>query len=278
MILTQMNGELLIVRQPDHGEQTGLFASSWGNEDITPLGDHSHSVQLAARHHDDGWALWERRPTIDHSQGRPVQFFELTPTEHIPFYRAGILRALQHDPRTGLLVSMHGAGLYNDRYGTFRLADQRFSQSEQLLVDEFLSDMAELQRDIAREMGLGIGGTAKGVSHDTLISDDPEVRYEYLLLQVWDRLSLQYAYRLAANGEIAPLPLIGGGSSTIICRNTGRFSLELDPYPFTEDAMTFPLEAIRIADRHYRSSEDFLEEIARQESVTLECVASRKRW
>ena len=47
--------------------------------------------------------------------------------------------AAWHDPTTGLLVSMHGAGLYNDRYGTFRLAEQKFSPPERALVDEFLA-------------------------------------------------------------------------------------------------------------------------------------------
>jgi hypothetical protein len=42
----------------------------------------------------------------------------LTPHEHVPLYRRGIALAAAHDPTTGLLVSMHGAGLYNDCYGT----------------------------------------------------------------------------------------------------------------------------------------------------------------
>jgi hypothetical protein len=41
---------------------------------------------------------------------------------------------------SGLLVRMHGAGLYNDRYGTFRVAEQHFSPEYRVLVDEFLTD------------------------------------------------------------------------------------------------------------------------------------------
>jgi len=58
----------------------------------------------------------------------------------------GIQQAAEHDPTTGLLVSMHGAGLYNDRYGTFRLAEQLVSDSERALVDEFLAEQALFQR------------------------------------------------------------------------------------------------------------------------------------
>jgi hypothetical protein len=33
MIFQQYHGHLLVVRQPDHGVQTGLFASHWGTEE-----------------------------------------------------------------------------------------------------------------------------------------------------------------------------------------------------------------------------------------------------
>ena len=70
---------------------------------------------------------------------------------------------------------MHGAGLYNDRYGTFRLTEQRFTLQERLLVDEFLADMQHLQDELLA-----------GTGHRTLghAADDPEVRALYLALQV----------------------------------------------------------------------------------------------
>jgi hypothetical protein len=48
-----------------------------------------------------------------------------------------------------VLVSMHGAGLYNDRYGIFRLAEQHFSASERALVGEFLAEQALFQQSLA---------------------------------------------------------------------------------------------------------------------------------
>jgi hypothetical protein len=44
---------------------------------------------------------------------------------------------------------MHGAELYNDRYGTFRLAEQHVSASERALVDEFLAEQALFQQSLA---------------------------------------------------------------------------------------------------------------------------------
>jgi hypothetical protein len=261
VILSRVDDGLLVVRQPDHGSQTGLFARAWGNGVVAPPAGHRHASELAARHHDDGWALWERRPSIDPATGRPVQFLDLTPREHVPLYRAGIARAAHHDPWTGLLVSLHGAGLYNDRYGTFRLAEQHFNAEEQALVDEFLVDMAALQNALNGAVG------RRPVAHP---SYDPEVWEHYLLLQVWDRLSLQYAFRLAADGLIGPAP---GTPAGLVCRADGHFGLTLDPYPFADDRLTFPVAATVVADRPYRTPEDFLAEVAAASTTTLECRA-----
>lgn len=261
VILTRVPDGLLVVRQPDHGTQTGLFAASWGNEAVAPPREHRSSQVLAATHHDDGWAVWERRPTLDEATGQPVPFLSLTPLEHVPLYRAGIARAAEWDPWAGLLVSMHGAGLYNDRYGTFRLVEQHFSEAEQVVVDEFLSDMAELQQRLAtRVLGREPAGHA---------SVEPAVREDYLTLQVWDRLSLQFAFRHAADGEIAPLP--GAGDVALRCVNDGAFALRLDPYPFAEDDAVFPVRATVVPDRRYASPEDFLACLVDAGERVLEC-------
>jgi hypothetical protein len=270
MILTRVPAGLLVVRQTDHGSQTGLFATSWGNETVAPPGGPDDAI-LAARHHDDGWAVWERRPSIDHGIGQPVQFLALTPVEHVPLYRAGIDRAAQHGPWVGLLVSMHGAGLYNDRYGTFRLSERQFNAEEQALVDEFLTDMEALQDRLAIAAGHGVFGPGHHAS------DDPQVRARYLLLQVWDRLSLQYLFRLAGDAVIAPLPMPDTApersAAGLACRHDGAFGLRLDPYPFVEDRMTFPVTACLVPDRPYRSPEDFLEAVAAAGTTTIECRA-----
>lgn len=267
MILQRFRGQLLVVRQPDHGVQSGLFASHWGNEE-TPLFGPRQPVIDAGTRHDDGWARWEERPSMDPETGHPWQFFRLTPHEHVPLYREGIRMAAQRDPWTGLLVSMHGAGLYNDRYGTFRLAEQRLTASERELVDEFLAEQALFQQSLAeRALRRALG------AH---VTTDPQVWYNYLLLQVWDRLQLQYAFRLAADGEIAPLPRPDGTRDVLRCRSKGDLSLVLHPYPFDEPTLLFPLQARLLPDRSYRDPEDWLVTMAATPAITLECRASRE--
>lgn len=266
MIFQQYRGHLLVIRQPDHGLHTGLFARHWGNEQ-TPSFTPREPVIAAGTRHDDGWKDWEAHPSIDPSTGQPWQFYRLTPHEHVPLYRRGIQMAAQHDPTTGLLVSMHGAGLYNDRYGTFRLAAQHFSASEQALVDEFLAEQALFQQSLAERV-------LRRTRH-THVTTDPQVWYNYRLLQVWDRLSLQYAFRLAADGEIAPLPHPDGSSAALRCRHTGDLALILHPYPFDQSPYTFPLQARLLPDTPYRNAEAFLAAMAKSAVTILECRASR---
>lgn len=266
MIFQLYRGQLLVVRQPDHGIQTGAFAAAWGNVSTPPF-DPRQSVIDAGIRHDNGWAAWEEHPSIDPATGQPWQFFKLTPHEHVPLYRRGIRMAADHDPTTGLLVSMHGAGLYNNRYGTFRLAEQHFSDSERKLVDEFLAEQALFQQSLAER--------ALGRELHSHVTADPGVWYNYLLLQVWDRLSLQFAFRLAADGEIAPLPRPDGSAGVLGVKNAGELSIELDPYPFDRSPLVFPLPARLLPDRPYRNPEEFLAVMVKMPEIQLECRVSR---
>jgi len=266
VIFQMFRGQLLVVRQSDHGVQTGLFASRWGNES-TPTFDPWQAVVDAGTQHDNGWIAWEASPTMDPETGQPWQFYKLTPHEHVPLYRRGIQMAADHDPTTGLLVSMHGAGLYNDRYGTFRLAERHFSDAERVLVDEFLAEQALFQQSLGERI---LGRTLQ-----THITTDPRVWYNYLLLQVWDRLQLQFAWRLAADGEIAPLPHPGGSTSTLKVTNAGEFSIELDPYPFDTSPLVFPMAARLLPDKPYRNAEEFLAEMAKTPELQIECRVRR---
>ena len=100
-----------VVMQTDHADLAGAFADAWRDR-----GSRHESVAVAAQRHDDGWAVWERSPRRDES-GKPVNFLDVDVRSHLAFYRAGIAAVTEHDPHAGLLVSMHGAGIYRQRYG-----------------------------------------------------------------------------------------------------------------------------------------------------------------
>jgi hypothetical protein len=264
MIFSKVDDGWLVIRQADHGLQTGEFAKHWGNE-TTPSYTPSQPVIEAAARHDNGWIEWDdHQASLDPDTGQPYQFFRLTPHEHVPLYRRGIRMAADVDAYT-LLVSMHGAGLYNDRYGTFRLAEQHFTAEERALVDEFLAEQALFQESLASRIAR--------IDRKTHVTRDPHVWRNYLLLQVWDRLSLQYAFRQAVSGEIGPVPLPDGSSYTLSCVARGPYTLALDPYPFDSANLTFPIVARRVPDTTYRAAEEFLEIMAKAPLIELECRA-----
>ena len=99
-----------VVLQTDHADLPAQFAASWSE------GAASESLEIATRRHDDGWAVWERAPRVD-GDGTPVNFLDVDVRSHLAFYRAGIAAVTEQDSHAGLLVSMHGAGIYRQRYG-----------------------------------------------------------------------------------------------------------------------------------------------------------------
>lgn len=262
MIFQALEDRLLAISQADHGTQTGALARHWGNED-TPGFDWREAVIEAASHHDDGWIAWEASPSFDPAAGHPCHFYQLSPDEHVPLYRRGIQMAASRHPVTGLLVSMHGAGLYNGRYGSYRLTDPDFDSSEQKLVNNFLEEQRRLQESLTAEIA--------DPSVNNPPSLDPRVMYTYLLLQVWDRLSLQFAFYLAADGEIAPLPHPDGSQETLSCRNEGEFALRLDPYPFDNSQLIFPIEVRYLPQVRYQQVDEFMEDIKQTPVETIEC-------
>ena len=82
------------------------------------VGDAAAAVarRRRAERHDDGWAVWEQSPRVD-DDGKPIGFLDVDVRSHLAFYRAGIAAITEQDPDAGLLVSMHGAGIYRQRYG-----------------------------------------------------------------------------------------------------------------------------------------------------------------
>ena len=138
-------------------------------------------MEIATRRHDDGWAVWERAPRVD-EDGTPVNFLDVDVRSHLAFYRAGIAAVTEQDEHAGLLVSMHGAGIYRQRYGLDpALGLTRAPEAE-----------AEVETFVA-EQEAKFGG------------DPGEHRGDYELLQLFDRLSLYFCMRDVEAGETAEI-------------------------------------------------------------------------
>ena len=134
MIVLDRGDDWQVVLQPEHAELSEEVARAWA--DVGPRHD---SVVLASRRHDDGWATWERSPTV-HDDGAPVSFLDIHVPAHIAFYRAGIAAVTDEDAYAGLLVSMHGAGIYRQRYGADPGLKVTRAPEAQQLVDAFVAE------------------------------------------------------------------------------------------------------------------------------------------
>jgi Protein of unknown function (DUF3891) len=202
MIVRDTGDAWQVVLQTDHADLSGAFARAWAREGS---GSDPDSLAIAAERHDDGWAVWEQAPRVDEA-GKPVNFLEVDVRSHLAFYRAGIAAITEQDPHAGLLVSMHGAGIYRERYGLdpgLGLARAAEAQEE---VDEFVA-----------EQEAKFGGSPG------------EHRGEYELLQIYDRLSLYFCMRDVEKGEASEF-------QGYRLEPVAPWRVRLEPYPFRDAA------------------------------------------
>lgn len=244
MIVCRRFGGLVLIRQIDHAELSGVFARHWGNDRFDPPSPHE-SVCLGAARHDDGWLEPDERPLFDGRTRRPLHFPDVDPRQHSRFYRTGVERVMAMDPYAGLLVSMHATGLYR-RWRGARLTDEL-----RPIVEAFIAEQEALQARLARRI-LGRGQQRSEFERD--------VRHNYELLQVWDRLSLFVCMTdldAPAGGRLSPVPLSPtGGTVEISVRTRGNQVVALDPYPFGDPRLDLSVPYRLIPDREYAGEEE----------------------
>lgn len=201
MIVRDLGDAWQVVLQTDHADLSAAFARAWRE----PL---PASLVTATERHDDGWAVWEQSPRVG-PDGMPVNFLDVDIRSHLAFYRAGIAAITEQDPDAGLLVSMHGAGIYRQRYGLDQALGLARAGEAKADVDAFVA-----------EQEAKFGG------------DPGERRADYELLQLFDRLSLYFCLCDVVGGEPAEL-------QGYCLEPVGPWRVRLDPYPFAEAPASF---------------------------------------
>lgn len=212
MLVRDVGDAWQIVLQTDHADLSGQFVRAW-----SPRPEPLPSLEIVARRHDDGWAVWERAPRLD-AEGQPCNFLDVRVPSHLAFYRAAIQAVTEHDPYSGLLLSMHGAGIYNGRYGTDPSLRRTHPPEVQKLVDAFV---------LEQEEGFPARIAALGVPED-------ERWRNYQLLQVWDRLSLYFCLRDVERGESAEI-------TGYRLEPLGPWRVSIEPFPFAAAPAEFTL-------------------------------------
>jgi uncharacterized protein DUF3891 len=213
MIVRDCGDHWHVVLQTDHAELSGGFARAWAAP-----GPRHESLTVAARRHDDGWAVWERAPRVEPETGKPINFLDVGVPAHLAFYRACIAAVDEQDPYAGLLVSMHGAGIYRRRYGRDPGLTVTRAEAHRQLVDGFVEEQeAHFPERIA----------------ETGVDEDGRWR-DYELLQLYDRLSLYFCMRDVERGEEAELQ--GHRLEPL-----GPWRIRMQPFPFGNRTARFSL-------------------------------------
>ena len=139
---------------------------------------------------------------------------------HLAFYRAGIAAVSDEDPYAGLLVSMHGAGIYRQRYGSDTGLSLSRAAEVQTLVDAFVEEQEAAYPERAAAAGV-----------------DEELRWaDYNRLQWFDRFSLVFCLREWDEPDTTPFQL-GHFTFTPL----GAWRARVDPYPFGGSPTRFTL-------------------------------------
>lgn len=268
MIVSRRPEGLLVVRQVDHQDQCRLMARAWGAGGFEPL-DRWDAVEQAAAWHDEGWRSWERWPEID-DRGRPTDFADLDRAAHVRLYSEGIRAAARRSDEIGLLVSMHGQGLYEKRLGLDGPPPPRAGRP--VGIAAFLAGQDRLQSEVRARLGGGEGLASWAWA-------------AYRLLQAWDLLSLYLIWRALPAGRTGALPAVprdaGDDGIAIALTPSGLRRARMDPYPFAVDPLELPVRARLIEDRLYRSHADLRRALDdapwRTEAVSVEAGAPRAR-
>ncbi|HEU4448590.1 MAG TPA: DUF3891 family protein [Gaiellaceae bacterium] len=263
MIVRDRGDDWQIVFQPDHADLSGQFARAWGNEEGFSVPSPLASVAVAAARHDDGWAVWERAPALDRDGVAPRNFLDVEVPSHLAFYRAMIAAVLDQDPYAGLLVSMHGAGIYRGRYGTQPSLKLTFADEVRGEVERFVAEQEELHGRLVARLGV----------------PEEERWTNYRLLQVYDRLSLYFCLRDVEAGEadtVEPVPRDYLGAETAVAiEPAGPWRVRLEPYPFAESPARFRLLRRLLTKRERSDDEAFRRELAAAAPEQVEITISR---
>ena len=259
MLVAARDDGYRIVAQNEHATMAGRFADRWGN-DLFDDAEPTAAMRGVAYTHDNGWWTWDLYPHLA-DDGAPVNLFEVPTASWEQFYEQGIETAVELDPYVGLLVSMHGAGVRRQRYGTVPSMPDR-SDEYAAFVEREEARQRRLAADLHGSDRYGDYVTDDAVAmldtlHDTGRFDgDTPLWRSYCLLQLWDRLALHCClYPELESTTLGPVPVSADWTDLDVAV-VDDTTLALDPYPFDADPLVVPVRERTIPNREYADPAD----------------------
>jgi hypothetical protein len=260
VIVRPLGEQVQVVQQTDHDDLSGEFARAVRSSSLWEFWRRD-SVVLACAEHDEGWRIWEEDPALDPVTGGPCNFLDVEIERHLQFYRAAIDWLVEQDPYAGLLVSLHGCGIYRGRFGLDpALGFRQLRAADEEPIRAFLFEQEALQRRITAELG----------------ADLLEIWSAYRLLEVADRFSLYFCRpRTDGTVDLGPLPGAGGEDRPLRLEPVDDWTVVLRPHPFGGE-VGFDLARRLLPDRRWRSPVEFKDALAEAplETVRVRVVAA----
>jgi len=246
---------LVVIRQTDHAVLAGFFAREWGN-DMFVRPEPVESFRLAAAEHDNGWMEWERDPKIDPATFLPYSYTSISTPDHIELYKRGIDRLIKADHYAGLLVSMHGAGLYDRAKATLPGFSAKYIKSDETeIVNEFV------QRLRLQQLRLKVDLRASAATRE--LADEKHLQMNFKRFEVLDCLSLFFCQSPLEDSTIEAVPVDNHGSEVDWeLHPDGPNTVFLAPYPFRREPLEFSILARRVPKRRYADDFDFQRTLA----------------
>jgi hypothetical protein len=244
------------ILQVDHARLSGELAAVWGNAQMVPvicaaaetdrgLATMRDEVLAAITHHDDGWADWERAPTIDAEHQRLPSFMEMSLDEALAIWQRSIFACAEIGPLAAWIVARHFVEL--------RRGSETQSPAATAWVDEMTARC---------EAWLATWQTIDPRRHTLQLADEA-----YTWLRLLDVLSLW----LCCGGTDplpfppeakTPLPIetptnfkIVGDVSNNNGANNKRTTVTAQPWPFEVDRLEIVVDGRLVPVGEYRTAE-----------------------
>ena len=252
VVITSENEEgFFAVSQLEHSALVGIIASNWGADAVAmPL--PRRPMLVMAAEHDLCWVYHDHRPKIDPSSGLPYDYSSLPYNKHVHLYREGARYLAEREPYGGLMLSLHGTGIYNGRHGTdAEMVRPTRSDEEAMAVKTYLADGERFRDRLKSQILTANTEDAQGLSEDVLWTN-------YHLMQVWDRLGLLFSKGISDDFVIDPAPLSEGDSFGKIeykYQSNGLFLA--DPYPFSTPELSLSVRARLLPSKTFGSDSEY---------------------
>lgn len=244
----------ILISQVDHARLSARLAEHWGAAPFARL-EPENEIVAAVRHHDDGWAAWERSPQVDPQRGRPLDFTEMPLDDALAIWRSSIAAAAAIGHLAAWMVSGHFSAL-------LRRSDHLQADSPAGAAHKAAEFLAE--EDVSRSRHLEAWIAADRRRHNA-----EAARRALSWLQMFDWLSLWFccAERTKSLEEEPP------GSPPLTIRPVGGGRFQCSPWPFDAEELVVESPGCSVPAAQYADATALAAAPSRQ--VTLRWILCR---